>query len=118
MNAHRCRRPGFASRLHRALLALAVIGSLLSAPIAATAHELGHLKSGASELFPQQGELTQTCDVCAAYSGLGHALACKPPAVPAAALVAPDARRLALRPDRGRFPLYLERAPPRSSASV
>lgn len=118
MNAHRRRRPGFASRLCRALLALSVIGALLSAPIAATAHELGHLKNGASELFPQQGELAQACDVCAAYGGLGHALACQPAAVPAAPLVALDARRLGLRPDCGRFPLYLERAPPRSSASV
>jgi hypothetical protein len=107
-----------AANLRRALMALAVIGSLLTVPIAATTHALGHLRGDDADPFKQKGEARPACEVCAAYAGLSHALAHEPPAAVPAPPAAPDVRAFAPRPDGARFHLYFERAPPHSPASA
>jgi len=118
MNTHRHRWPNVVSRLCRALLALAVTGTLLASPIAATAHELGHLRGDAAGLAKKKSEASSVCEVCAAYAGLGYALGRGPTVVLLAPVAVPDACASLPRVDGARLHPYFERAPPRSSASA
>jgi hypothetical protein len=107
-----------AANLRRALTALAVIGALMAIPIAATTHALGHLRGDTTDPIKQNGDARSACEVCAAYAGLGQALASEPLAAPRPQLTAPAIHVFAQRADSARSHFYFERAPPHLPASA
>lgn len=99
--------------IRRALVVLALLGLAL-APVASFSHELSHaFGDPASHKLPDRGKTA--CELCAAYAGIGHALASCPalelpvgvaplsfPAIPATTVAA-------------RIAAYHPRAPPTAS---
>lgn len=105
--------------LRRTLIAWAALAGLLAAPIAETVHEFQHLASVQSDAQGKRsGGVKPACEICAAYSAMGHAL-WTPPLIVLDEHGAP--RRLTVHV-RGRpaapSHAYQERAPPSSSPSA
>jgi len=99
--------------MRRALLVLAWLGLAL-APVASFSHELSHaFGDRASHKLPDRGKTA--CELCAAYAGVGHALASCPafePPVGVAPLSFPVSPATTVA---ARFAAYQPRAPPTAS---
>jgi hypothetical protein len=99
--------------MRRALVALALLGLAL-APVASFSHELSHaFGDPASHKLPDRGKTA--CELCAAYAGIGHALA-SCPALELPIGVAP--RSFPATPETtaaARIAAYHPRAPPTAS---
>ncbi|MDA8108427.1 MAG: hypothetical protein M0015_07340 [Betaproteobacteria bacterium] len=107
MNFHTLRILGIA----RALLAAALL-ALAGAPVAATLHELSHLRENAAAGAPKPGQIKRNCEVCAAFSAIGHALASKPHIHVAPQFTVAPYLPPALGTSPERIFAYSERAPP------
>jgi hypothetical protein len=97
--------------ISRALLAAALV-SLAGIPVADTLHQLEHLREDRSPAGTVQAQAKPICQVCAAFSAIGHAL---PPRLSLELMpqgVQASDLPPALRPVARHFHAYLERAPP------
>lgn len=99
--------------MRRALVVLALLGLAL-APVASLSHQLSHeFGARASDKLPDSGKTA--CELCAAYAGVGHALApCTglelPVGIAALSFPATPATTVATR-----IAAYRQRAPPDAS---
>ena len=107
------------STIRRTLVAWAALAGLLAAPVAETVHEFQHLPQSTRDADSKRtGGVKPACEICAAYSAMGHAL-WTPPLI---LLQDPRAPQRADLPERGRTVApayaYQERAPPSSPPSA
>jgi len=109
--------PSTFGRLSRALLAAALLAPA-GMPVADMLHALQHVREQRDLAGQQQSQAKPVCELCAAFTSIGHALpASRPPAAQASSLEAAVAPlppgTVALR-----VRAYLERAPPPSLTSA
>jgi hypothetical protein len=107
------------STIRRTLVAWAALAGLLAAPVAETVHEFQHLAPVRSDSQSKgAGGVKPACEICAAYSAMGHALWTPPLLL----LQDPGAPQRVVLRERGRTVApayaYQERAPPPSSPSA